>query len=85
MAAEAPHSSDLYVYEGISYDLRDSEVAWRDRQNMLEQHGYLLRPRFRPGWIPSWVNTSKRPLLCEDALYNPVGIFQKNPRLEVID
>ena len=55
------------------YGLRPSEIVWRDRQKMLEQHGYLLRPRFRPGWVPSWLGTNKSPLLFEDALSNGVS------------
>ena len=49
------------------------EEQWRDRQPMLEQRGYMLRPRYRPGWIPSW---HKDPSLnrrdCEDAILAPV-------------
>ncbi|TFY55493.1 hypothetical protein EVJ58_g8216 [Rhodofomes roseus] len=28
------------------------EFYWRDRQPWLEEHGYMLRPRYRPGWQP---------------------------------
>ncbi|KAH9899125.1 kinase-like domain-containing protein [Epithele typhae] len=34
-------------------------VQWRDHQQWLEKHGYLLRPRLRPGWVPSWTGTKK--------------------------
>ncbi|GBE79224.1 predicted protein [Sparassis crispa] len=27
----------------------------------------MLRPRYRPGWIPSWTGTKKNPVFCEDA------------------
>ncbi|KAJ7100959.1 hypothetical protein B0H15DRAFT_899862 [Mycena belliarum] len=27
---------------------------WRKLQPFLEECGYMLRPRFRPGWTPSW-------------------------------
>ncbi len=30
------------------------EIFWRDHQEWLADRGYMLRPRFRPGWIPSW-------------------------------
>ncbi|KAL5492948.1 hypothetical protein ACEPAI_4396 [Sanghuangporus weigelae] len=53
----------------IEFDLSPGERVWRNRQRMLERHGYLLRPRFRPDWVPSWLNTAKRPLLCEDGLF----------------
>lgn len=34
--------------------LTDEEVYWRDRQRFLESQGYMLRPRYRPDWTPSW-------------------------------
>ncbi|KAJ6516594.1 hypothetical protein C8R47DRAFT_1172841 [Mycena vitilis] len=41
---------------------------WRDHHDWLKESGYLLRPRYRPGWIPSWQNDPhKVPSLCEDA------------------
>ncbi|KAI0796161.1 kinase-like domain-containing protein [Abortiporus biennis] len=32
----------------------NAEVFWRDNQKWLEQRGYMLRPRYRPEWIPSF-------------------------------
>ncbi len=49
------------------YDLRDEEVWWRDKNQILEDHGYQLRSRLRPGWIPSWQNTDVNPQWCEDS------------------
>lgn len=40
--------------------LNESELQWRDKQPFLESHGYLLRPRLRPGWVPSWINKPPR-------------------------
>lgn len=54
--------------EGL-FDLTDGEKWWRDRSDLFEQHGYMLRPRFRPGWKPSWLGTNLHPLSCEDS-YN---------------
>ncbi|KAJ7590147.1 hypothetical protein C8J56DRAFT_936959 [Mycena floridula] len=34
--------------------LSPSETWWRDHCDWLLQLGYQLRPRFRPGWVPSW-------------------------------
>ncbi|OJT09376.1 hypothetical protein TRAPUB_14158 [Trametes pubescens] len=48
--------------------LTDEEIYWRDHQVFLEAHGYMLRPRYRPDWTPSW--RGKRPqdaLKAEDA------------------
>jgi len=30
----------------------EHELYWRDRQPWLEEHGYMLRSRYRPGWKP---------------------------------
>lgn len=39
--------------------LSTHEVKWRDRQPFLESKGYMLRPRLRPGWTPSWISAGK--------------------------
>ncbi|KLO13856.1 hypothetical protein SCHPADRAFT_940066 [Schizopora paradoxa] len=54
--------------EAGEYDLNPDEVWWRDRIQILNDHGYQLRPRLRPGWEPSWKDTNTHPLMCEDAL-----------------
>ncbi|KAJ3776846.1 hypothetical protein FB446DRAFT_635306 [Lentinula raphanica] len=43
------------------------ELFWRDHYDWLKSKGYLLRPRFHPDWVPSWVGTSARPRGCEDS------------------
>ena len=40
-------------------DLDETERWWVERQEALERAGYMLRPRFRPGWQPSWAGTDK--------------------------
>lgn len=54
--------SDLYA------QLDDYELSWIRRQPWLQSRGYMLRPRYRPGWIPSWKTTGARPINCEDAI-----------------
>jgi hypothetical protein len=39
--------------------IRSHEAWWVERQESLERAGYMLRPRFRPGWKPSWAGTRK--------------------------
>src|SRR6266404_3688980 len=39
--------------------LDEGETWWVERQEALEVAGYMLRPRYRPGWIPSWRGTNK--------------------------
>ncbi|OSX58215.1 hypothetical protein POSPLADRAFT_1104831, partial [Postia placenta MAD-698-R-SB12] len=48
-------------------ELSGIELYWRDRQKFLETRGYMLRPRFCPGWVPSWTGTDKHPVLCDDS------------------
>ncbi|KAJ6507307.1 kinase-like domain-containing protein [Mycena vitilis] len=54
------------------HELLPDEVYWRDHHDWLKECGYLLRPRFRPGWIPSWkLDPPKNEILCEDG-WRPV-------------
>ena len=46
--------------------LREGEVYWRDRYDWLLESGYALRPRYRPGWVPSWKATDGYPPRFED-------------------
>ncbi|KAG8921539.1 hypothetical protein FRC01_000196 [Tulasnella sp. 417] len=34
--------------------LLDSETPWAERYEFLKRSGYLLRPRYRPGWVAPW-------------------------------
>lgn len=47
-------------------DLGQHEEWWVERQQALEQAGYMLRPRYRPGWKRSWAETDKFCLSFED-------------------
>ena len=44
----------------------ETETWWVERQEALERAGYMLRPRYRPGWKPSWEGTDKLYFRCED-------------------
>ena len=35
------------------------EIFWRDHQVWLAEKGYMLRPRYRPDWTPSWEDTGR--------------------------
>lgn len=47
--------------------LKSTEYFWRDHQKWLQERGYILRPRFRPGWKPSWIEKGIDDYGCEDA------------------
>ncbi|KAH7906861.1 hypothetical protein BJ138DRAFT_1161597, partial [Hygrophoropsis aurantiaca] len=46
--------------------LGDTEHIWCIHYEWLQASGYLLRPRYAPGWTPSWEGTSKFWFECED-------------------
>ncbi|KAJ2998331.1 hypothetical protein NUW54_g7042 [Trametes sanguinea] len=50
------------------YNLLPDELLWHRRQHFLQEHGYLLRPRYRKGWKPSWEGTNIAPAFCEDSI-----------------
>ncbi|KAI0063126.1 hypothetical protein BV25DRAFT_1802723 [Artomyces pyxidatus] len=62
-----PQRPGFIPFESLLY----SEERWRDRQVFLESRGYLLRPRYRPGWTPSWKTNGKSVVVSEDALPSP--------------
>ncbi|KZV64855.1 hypothetical protein PENSPDRAFT_738046 [Peniophora sp. CONT] len=51
--------------------LSSYELKWRDRQPLLRARGYQLRPRFRPGWKPSWSKWDWLPPCIKYGLMNP--------------
>ncbi|VDB85818.1 unnamed protein product [Peniophora sp. CBMAI 1063] len=69
-----PSRQELEAILQIPNDLAElypSEIRWRDRQIFLQSKGYLLRPRLRPGWTPSWLSNGKHPMKCEDGIALP--------------
>lgn len=55
-------------------DLSKGEVWWVEHQEALAAAGYMLRARYRPGWIPSWRGTNKFYLDAEDGLSIRVSV-----------
>ncbi|KAI0287515.1 kinase-like domain-containing protein [Russula brevipes] len=55
--------------------LSSHEITWRDRQPFLESKGYMLRPRLRPGWTPSWMRTGTYWRRAEDSAPLPLHLF----------
>jgi hypothetical protein len=52
--------------DGPLGSINEVERWWVERQEALERAGYMLRPRYRPGWKPSWEGTKKFYFQCED-------------------
>ena len=55
--------------------LGELETWWAERQIALERAGYMLRPRYRPDWEPSWTGTDKFYLDCEDGQPQRVSVY----------
>ncbi|KAH9165356.1 hypothetical protein EDB89DRAFT_2010447, partial [Lactarius sanguifluus] len=43
-----------------------SEAWWRDHYDDIKLCGYQLRPRYRPGWVPSWKHSHNDFFSMED-------------------
>ncbi|RDB20142.1 hypothetical protein Hypma_012977 [Hypsizygus marmoreus] len=59
----AAHLQSLY-----NTKLNELERDWRDRYTFFLEHGLELRPRYRPGWTPSWLGTTLDPAYCTDSI-----------------
>ncbi|KAJ3845458.1 kinase-like domain-containing protein [Lentinula raphanica] len=46
--------------------LSEHEIWWIQHFEYLKEHGYLMRPRYRPGWKPSYDPRKFRGHLAED-------------------
>ncbi|KAH7918651.1 hypothetical protein BV22DRAFT_1041582 [Leucogyrophana mollusca] len=44
----------------------EGELWWVKHYQWLKDCGYLLRTRYAPDWVPSWVGTNKTSQQCED-------------------
>lgn len=48
--------------------LLEDEIFWRDRYDWLKEHGYTLRPGYKPDWVPPWKNTGEPPSMYEEGM-----------------
>ncbi|OJT15428.1 hypothetical protein TRAPUB_8016 [Trametes pubescens] len=55
--------------------LSEVECWWRDHQGWLAERGYLLRPRYRPDWKPSWLVKKQSSLMRHEDWYRPQQPF----------
>ncbi|KAJ7680967.1 hypothetical protein DFH06DRAFT_1265694 [Mycena polygramma] len=81
----APRSAPIHPRE----ELAPKELYWLDHHDWLKDSGYLLRPRFRPGWIPSWkTDPRKSSVLSEDGWRPPfkdcIDAVRLNDNLKVM-
>ncbi|KAH9937750.1 hypothetical protein B0H21DRAFT_758148 [Amylocystis lapponica] len=60
--------SDVHALQRFDGDLAPYEHFWRDNQQWLEAHGYMLPSRYKPDWVPSWQGTRTPFFECDDGL-----------------
>ena len=60
--------SILSQFNNDHRNLSDYEQWWADQETWLAQQGYMLRTRYRKGWVPSWLNDPSRVLEAENWL-----------------
>ena len=65
-------------------DIDEGERWWVERQEALERTGYMLRPRFRPGWQPSWAGNDKPYYDFEDGQAIGVSFNDITPLLPLV-
>ncbi|KAJ7464539.1 hypothetical protein FB451DRAFT_1489993 [Mycena latifolia] len=65
---------ELYKNEHRRRDgqLTPGEIFWRDHYSWLKDSGYLLRPRYSPGWSAPWKGTNKASVDFEESILPPV-------------
>jgi len=68
----------LYEFSGSPDVLSSQETKWRDIYHFLFERGLELRPRYSPGWTPSWLGTEKEELDCEDGIMATVGCLSES-------
>ncbi|RDX54887.1 hypothetical protein OH76DRAFT_1478401 [Lentinus brumalis] len=61
-----PHKDHPLYWTNTEGGLVEEEFFWREHQQWLADHGYMLRPRYRQDWQPSWLKSNKLYFQCED-------------------
>ncbi|RDB25039.1 hypothetical protein Hypma_007481 [Hypsizygus marmoreus] len=56
--------------------LYEVEYFWRDHQPWLQDHGYMLRSRYRPGWVASWLNSPRKSYISAEDGAPAINLFQ---------
>lgn len=80
-------TSTLYGYTNYSDSqystLTEIEQGWQEASEYLKMKGYMLRPRYRKDWQPSWRqpgNEGKHPQEFEDHIALPLEVNPNDDR-----
>ncbi|TDL17202.1 hypothetical protein BD410DRAFT_730347 [Rickenella mellea] len=77
----APVENARQDLTGEPWSLDEDEIWWRDREKLLERHGYSLRPRYQDRWVPSWFGKPDvKWTRCEDSRSLHLGVLDVTRR-----
>ena len=74
LGEEDPHKGHPLYWKNVKGGLFERDFFWREHQRWLVDAGYMLRPRFREDWQPSWTGTNHLYYRCEDGKSTFVSI-----------
>lgn len=79
LVSELPAEEAALLHRDFAalFDLYPNEIRWAEYYEYLLGKGYQLRPRFRPGWVPSWKDKNLDPHECEDSWSRLVGYLNE--------
>ena len=63
---EDAHQDHALYWRNVKGGLFEEDFFWREHQRWLADAGYMLRPRYREDWQPSWLKSGKATYQCED-------------------
>ena len=63
---EDAHKDHPLYWKQVKGGLFEEDFFWREHQRWLADAGYMLRPRYREDWKPSWLQSGKATYQCED-------------------
>jgi len=70
-------NSDTLPEYGLTLNVQ--ETKWRDIYHFLLERGLELRPRYNPGWVPSWLGTDREGLDSEYGIAANVNQIASEP------
>jgi hypothetical protein len=67
-AEQSTIAADVESTFPVWASLTQMEKQWAYYQPFLAERGYMLRPRYRPGWDPAMLNSQQFPWKAEESL-----------------
>ncbi|KAK0452113.1 kinase-like domain-containing protein [Desarmillaria tabescens] len=81
MDSKLPPTKKFYIPPNS--ERKECEMFWVNNQPFLASQGYMLRPRYHPGWIPSWKSDPKP--MAPIRSYEDEHVIHGHRRWRIID